>query len=70
MNESNDNPEPIIHRSPWPDWYASQVDGTGVWICDRASGQTIKVEPPAEWERHWGWNITEDGTGVELRRRG
>ena len=63
------NRKVIIHRSPWPDWYAKQDDLFGVWICDRASKQKTKVEPPAKWGRHWGWNITEDGTGIEIRRR-
>jgi hypothetical protein len=26
------------------------------------------AEPPAEWGRHWSWNVTEDGKGVYFKR--
>jgi len=59
----------IIHKSPFSDWFATQdTSSRGVWLCDRASDQKVKVEPPAEWGRHWSWNLTEDGTGVYFRR--
>ncbi len=57
----------VVHKTPWPSWYADQ-DGRALWIHDRTSGQKIKVEPPAEWGRHWAWNVTEDGEGNCFRR--
>jgi hypothetical protein len=57
----------VVHKAPWPSWYADQ-DGRGVWLHDKASGQKIRVAPPAEWGRGWSWNITEDGTGIYFRR--
>ena len=60
-----------IHPSPFPDWYATQdTSSRGVWIYDRASEEKVKVVPPAEWGRHWSWNVTEDGKGVCFRRTG
>jgi hypothetical protein len=58
-----------ICPSPFPEWYATQdASSRGVWLCDKASDRKILVEPPAEWGRHWSWNVTEDGTGVYLGR--
>ena len=62
--------DPIIHQSPWHEWYATQDAVRGVWLCDKASDQKVKVEPPTEWERHWTWNVTEDGTGIYFKRTG
>ena len=62
------NEDAIIHRSPFSDWYATQDTSFGVWLCDRASDQKVKVEPPAEWGAHWTWNVTEDGAGIYFRR--
>jgi hypothetical protein len=59
----------IVHHSPFPDWFATQDTSRGVWLCDRTSDRKILVEPPAEWGRHWAWNLTEDGTGIYFRRR-
>ena len=60
-----------IYPSPFPDWYATQdTSSRGVWVCDRATEGKVKAEPPAEWGRHWSWNITEDGKGVCFRRMG
>ena len=42
----------IIHGSPFSDWFATQDTSRGVWLCDRASDQKVKVEPPTEWGRH------------------
>ena len=57
------------HLSPFPEWYATQdASSCGVWICDKASDQKVKVEPPADWGRHWSWNVTEDGKGVCFKR--
>jgi hypothetical protein len=62
------NEDDIIHRSPFRDWYATQDASCGVWLCDRASDQKVKIEPPAQWEAHWTWNVTEDGVGIYFRR--
>ena len=63
------NEDCIVHRSPFPDWFATQDTSRGVWLCDKASEQKVKVEPPLEWGRHWSWNVTEDGTGVYFKRK-
>ena len=58
-----------IHPSPYPQWYATQdTSARGVWLCDKASDRKVLVEPPAEWGRHWAWNLTEDGKGVGRER--
>ena len=59
----------IIHRSPFPNWFATQDASCGVWLCDKASEQKVKVEPPTEWGRHWSWNVTEDGGGIYFQRK-
>lgn len=59
----------IVHRSPFRDWYATQDAVRGVWLCDKASEQKVKAEPPVKWGRHWSWNITEDGGGIYFRRK-
>ena len=60
-----------IHPAPFSDWYASQdTSARAVWIYDRASAEKVKLEPPAEWGRHWAWSITEDGQGVYFKRTG
>jgi hypothetical protein len=58
----------VIHPSPRPDWYATQEDHRSVWICKKASDEKIKVEPPACWGNAWAWNISEQGTGIVMRR--
>lgn len=63
-----DEPDSVIHPSPWPEWFASQEDRRSVVICDRASDNKIKIQPPASWGKNWAWNITEDGSGIVLRR--
>jgi len=61
----------IIHLSPWPQWYATQdTSARGVWLCDKTSDRKVLVERPAEWGRHWSWNMTEDGKGIYLCRTG
>ena len=57
-----------IHPSPFREWYATQDTSRGVWLCDKASERKVKVEPPAEWGRYWGWNVTEDGRGIYFER--
>ena len=64
MNDENC----IIHLSPFKDWYADQDVSRGVSFHDRATGRKVTVEPPAEWGRHWSWNLTEDGKGIYFRR--
>jgi hypothetical protein len=58
----------VVHPSPWPKWIATQEDSCSVRICDKASDEKIKVEPPADWGNAWAWNISQDGTGIVLRR--
>ena len=58
----------IIHKSPFSEWYATQDASCGVWLCDKTNDQKIKIEPPAQWEAHWTWNVTEDGMGIYFRR--
>ena len=58
-----------IHPSPFSDWYATQDASRGVWLCDKTSDRKVKVEPPAEWGRHWAWNVTEDGRGIYFERK-
>ena len=60
---------PIIHRPPWPDWYATQDPVRGVLLCDKQSDGKVRAEPPVEWGSRWRWNLTEDGMGVYLRKR-
>ena len=50
-----------------PTGYAAQDGSRGVWLCDKASDRSVKVEPPAAWGRHWSWNLTEDGSGIYFR---
>jgi hypothetical protein len=57
-----------IHPSPYSDWYATQDGSRGVRLCDKTSDRKVNVEPPAEWGRHWAWNVTEDGTGIYFVR--
>ena len=57
-----------IHPSPFREWYATQDGSRGVWLHDKTSERRVKVEPPAEWGRHWSWNVTEDGTGIYFKR--
>ena len=56
------------HTSPWPEWYATQEDTASVTIISKASGEKMVIKPPTEWGRRWAWNISEDGTGVVIRR--
>ena len=58
----------VIHPSPWPEWFATQDSHTGVFLCDKATDEKIRVEPPKDWGRNWAWNITEDGTGIFMKR--
>ena len=58
----------VIHQSPWPDWFATQESRRSVSICDKASDERIEVQPPASWGKKWAWNISEDGTGVTMRK--
>jgi len=60
--------EHVIHKSPFPVWYASQDTSRGVWLCDRTSDRKVLVQPPTEWGRHWSWNLTEDGSGIYFTR--
>ena len=52
-----------IHPSPYSDWHATQDGSRGVWLCEKASERKVKVEPPAEWGRHWSWNVTRTAGG-------
>ncbi len=58
----------VTHQARWrADWYATQDAIRGIWFCNRASNEKVRVEPPSEWGRKWQWNITEDGSGVYFR---
>ena len=67
VGEQSD-PDSVIHRSPFSDWYATQHDNHSVWICDKISNEKIQVEPPADWGSAWAWNIDESGAGIVMRR--
>ena len=62
------DPDVRIHHSPWPDWLATQESLSGVLLCDKASAERVLFEPPEEWGRKWAWNLTEDGSGIVIRR--
>ena len=63
------NEDRRIHLSPFPDWYADQdTSAGGVWLYDKTSERKVLVQPPAEWGRHWSWNLTQDGTGIYVKR--
>lgn len=62
------DPDMVTHPSPWPEWFATQYDIGSVWMCDKTSEEMVKVEPSADWGGSWAWNITEDGTGIVMRR--
>jgi hypothetical protein len=58
----------VIHRAPWPDWFATQDAVRGLLFCNKASSdEKVKVEPPRTWEQRWRWNLTEDGSGIYFR---
>jgi hypothetical protein len=68
IHESRKTPNERIHKSPWPDWYATQFSTKGIIICNRQTAEETLIEPPTEWGRKWAWNFTEDGSGVVLRQ--
>jgi len=68
IQQPSEEPDLRIHKSPWPEWFATQDSLTGVVICSKTTGEKVVVEPPRDWGRHWAWNITEDGTGIVIRR--
>jgi hypothetical protein len=68
IQQPPETPEIRIHKSPWPEWFATQESLTNVVICSKTTGEKVVVEPPKEWVHHWAWNITEDGTGIVIRR--
>src|SRR5690606_29776753 len=57
-----------IHRSPWPNWFATQDTVRGVRLHDKVTGQQVSFSPPAEWGPHWAWNVSEDGRGIVMVR--
>jgi hypothetical protein len=65
--ESQPEADIRVHRSPWPEWFATQESLTGVFLCNKSTGEKVKIEPPKEWGRNWAWNFTEDGTGIFIR---
>ena len=64
----NCNPDTVTHPSPWPDWFATQENCRSVLICNKASEEKVKVEPPADWGSNWAWNINDTGAGIVMRR--
>jgi hypothetical protein len=68
IHQAVEEPAVRIHKSPWPNWYATQGSLVSVAICNRESDEEIQVEPPREWGRNWAWNIAEDGSGIVIRR--
>ena len=68
IQQPGDEADVRIHKSPWPEWFATQDSLTGVVICSKITGEKVVVEPPREWGRAWTWNINEDGTGIVIRR--
>jgi len=68
MTAEPSDADKVIHPSPWLEWLGTQSDTHSVWICDKTSDERIKVEPPADWGNAWAWNVTEDGTGILMRR--
>jgi len=57
-----------FHKSPWPEWYATQESLAGVCIVNKATGEKVTVAPPREWRHNWAWNLAEDGSGIVIRR--
>ena len=57
-----------IHKSPWPEWFATQESLDGVMIRNKATSERVLVEPPKEWGSKWAWNFAEDGSGVVIRQ--
>ena len=68
IHQAVEEPDTHIHKSPWPNWYATQGSLASVAICNRETDEEIQVVPPAEWGRKWGWNICEDGSGIVMKR--
>jgi len=68
IQQPPETPDVRIHKSPWSEWFATQESLTGVVICSKTTGEKVVVEPPKEWRRHWAWNISDDGTGIVIRR--
>ena len=68
IHQPSEEPDVRVHKSPWPQWFATQESLTGVVICSKDTGEKVLVEPPKEWGRHWAWNLTEDATGIVMRR--
>lgn len=68
MHQPTEKPDIRLHKSPWPAWLATQESLSGVVICNKNTGEKVVVEPPKEWGRHWAWNLSEDGSGIVIRR--
>jgi len=68
IHRPTEEPDIRIHKSPWPDWFATQESLAGVCIVSKATGEKVMVEPPREWGHNWAWNIAEDGSGIVIRR--
>lgn len=68
VRQPNVDPGVRVFQSPWPRWYATQDSLAGVAICNKGTDEKVVVEPPPEWGRNWAWNLTENGTGIVMRR--
>ncbi|MGA2620200.1 MAG: hypothetical protein ABSF26_21485 [Thermoguttaceae bacterium] len=67
IHRPTEEPDIRIHKSPWPEWFATQESLAGVAIVSKATGEKVIVEPPKEWGHDWGWNFTADGSGIVMR---
>jgi hypothetical protein len=68
IQQPTEQPDIRIHKSPWPQWFAKQESLGAVSICNKITGETVVVEPPKRWGRNWAWNISDDETGIIIRR--
>ena len=57
----------LIHKAPWPNWFATQDAVRGVLFCNRQGDERFRAEPPPERGRKWAWNLTEEGSGIYYR---
>lgn len=50
------------------EWYVTQF-GRRVEVRQKMTYRTLQAfEPPAEWGRHWAWNVDSQGKGIYFIR--